>query len=74
MNFGSKVIVLMCDGLKKCYRNVTEIHYNYPTVSNMKSIAFESDIHETGITIFIHDIKEFETSVEIEKQPNFDEY
>ena len=74
MNFGNKVIIIMCNGLKRCYRNVTEIHYNYTTIHNIRSIAFESDIHGTGLNMFIHDIKEFETELETEKQNNFDEY
>ena len=53
-------------------RNVTEIHYNYPTPISVKSVAFESDIHGTGLTMFIHDIDEFETELEADKQPNFD--
>ncbi len=48
------------------FRNVTEIHYNFPSLLN-PSIAFESDIHGTGCTRFIDDIKEFNTSLEINK-------
>ena len=42
--------------------NVTEIHYNFESVNNQ--IAFESDIHDTGLIRKFSDIKEFETDCE----------
>lgn len=41
--------------------NITEIHYNYPSISNEDiMIAFESDIDQTGLTYKINYIREFE--------------
>ncbi len=53
------------------YRNVTEIHYCYPSSVNFKSVAFESDIHGTGCTIPLDDIKEFEATTEKAKAKKF---
>ena len=50
-------------------RNVTEIHYRYPFDKNR--VAFESDIHETGITYHIDKVVEFETFPETEKAEAF---
>ena len=52
------------------FRNVTEIHYNYPSPIG-KSIAFESDIHETGQTHIISDIQDFWTEREDEVAEGF---
>lgn len=53
-------------------RNVTEIHYRYPsTYQGDARIAFESDIHSTGCTYKISDIEEFETSLETEIAEEF---
>lgn len=49
------------------YRNVTEIHYRY----RKKMIAFESDIHGTGMTWPLKDIREFEAMAESEKAEVF---
>lgn len=60
-------------------RNVTEIHYDYnhnlreqglKTFQDV-SIAFESDIHQTGMTYYIKDIAEFKTELETEKSEDF---
>ena len=40
--------------------NVTEIHYCYPDILGKQRIAFESDIHTTGITYDVTDVLEFE--------------
>lgn len=40
--------------------NVTEIHYNFPSIGVKQSVAFESDVHGTGGTIPIEYIEEFE--------------
>ena len=45
--------------------DVTEIHFNYDTVLEEKSIAFESDILGTGITYYIKDVKEFEAVLKV---------
>lgn len=51
-------------------RNVTEIHYKYPSIVK-NQIAFESDIHRTGMTYRTKWIKEFETKLENKKAKNF---
>lgn len=53
-------------------RNVTEIHYRYPSsYQGDARIAFESDIHSTGCTYKVSDIEEFETSLEFEVAEEF---
>lgn len=53
-------------------RNVTEIHYRYPSsYQGDARIAFESDIHSTGCTYKVSDIEEFETSLETEIAEEF---
>jgi len=53
-------------------RNVTEIHYNYNDSSGIPiKVAFESDIHRTGLTYYMTDIKEFEATVETELAQEF---
>ena len=53
------------------FRNVTEIHYCYPSLLKLKSTAFESDIHGTGRTIHCDEIKEFNAVLEKEKAKHF---
>ena len=65
------------------YRNVTEIHYNYADGKKFGEdrkeadfcgdhrVAFESEIHGTGITQVIGYIEEFETKLETEKAKSF---
>jgi hypothetical protein len=56
--------------INQTFRNVTEIHYNYPSaVAN--SVAFESDVHSTGQTHLLSDIQEFEAEMEVEKAEHF---
>jgi hypothetical protein len=43
-------------------KNITEIHYNYPSAGQGKRIAFESDIDTTGYTYDVADIAEFEAT------------
>jgi len=50
-------------------RNVTEIHYRYP--SSHERVAFESDIHGTGTTYDIEDVAEFEMFPEAEVADSF---
>uniref|UniRef100_A0A6H2A2K6 Uncharacterized protein n=1 Tax=viral metagenome TaxID=1070528 RepID=A0A6H2A2K6_9ZZZZ len=49
---------------------ITEIHFNYDSVLEGKSIAFEGE--KTGITYYIKDVKEFEAvlRVGVEKERN----
>ena len=58
------------ENIKETLRNITEIHYNYKSIVGER-IAFESDIHQTGITYPIKDIKEFEATLEDEKAEKF---
>ena len=51
--------------------NITEIHYNYDSICPWKSVAFESDIHKTGLTQRINDIEEFEATNETKKCKEF---
>ena len=77
MNHGMKVKIKFSDESpymdikKEILRNITEIHFNY----NQKhpqcytpgiKIAFESDIHHTGVTYNFEYIQEFETELETE--------
>ena len=68
-NFGCKVIVTKIDGSVATFRNVTEIHYNYRSVTKSKDVmlALESDVHNAGLTLFMDQISEFETQLETEK-------
>jgi len=75
-NYGCKVELKLCGRFKdsknpnEILRNVTEIHYLYPSADG-KKIAFESDIHGTGVTHYIEDIAEFETTLETKKEDAF---
>lgn len=44
--------------------NITEIHYNYPDGRLRRRVAFESDIHGTGVTYDIQEVAEFEAIIE----------
>ena len=74
-NFGFKVKIKYTKnsgyyriGIKtETFRNVTEIHYCYPSSFKLKPITFESGIHKTGCTIFCNEIEEFEAVLEKEK-------
>lgn len=69
MNWGMRVDVVLESCEKVTLRNITEIHYRYPSViKESMSVAFESDIHYTGCTYYISDIKEFHTELETERQ------
>lgn len=74
MNYGNKVIIKLGKKYGKnieiTLRNVTEIHYHYPSPM-LESVAFESNIHGTGITYPTPDVKEFETSLEKDKAKEF---
>ena len=64
-NLGIAVKIRFSDGcplqgLEDTLRNVSEIHYNY----RPGRIAFESDLHGTGITYDVSWISEFETRPE----------
>lgn len=54
-------------------RNVTEIHYNHGRRSGFAdvNVAFESNIHGTGLTCDIEHLLEFETTLETEKAKAF---
>ena len=79
INFGCKVTIKFNELCKfkdktEVLRNVTEIHFNYPSLLNsikVKGIAFESNIHQTGVTYILGDIDEFETELENKKQKEF---
>jgi hypothetical protein len=58
------------DVIDQTFRNVTEIHYNYPK-SIAPSVAFESDVHGTGLTHFLSDVQEFVAIAEKEIAEHF---
>lgn len=75
-NHGVKVVIQFeiasrFSGQTVTLRNVTEIHYNYPSASPGSRVAFESDIHGTGITYDVDDILEFETKLEDQEAETF---
>ena len=47
---------------ERIVENLTEVHYSYESPLNERQTAFESDIDQTGFTIFNKWIKEFEIS------------
>ena len=70
-NLGVHVKATIFLGMKQHsveYRNVTEIHYNY---DRSDRVAFESDIHNTGISWDIFRVKEFTFTLETEKAEHF---
>ena len=72
-NYGMKVTIdFGVWAIPTVLRNVTEIHFNYPSSypADMR-IAFESDIHSTGYTCNVTDIESFETSLETEIAEEF---
>jgi hypothetical protein len=73
MNFGMKVRLVhkLCGyPYEETLHNVTEVHYRYPSLLGDK-VAFESDIHGTGITYYIADVCEFEVRPETEIADEF---
>ena len=72
--YGFNVIVTYKDSYysPEIYNNVTEIHYLY---NNEPRIAFESDIHHTGLTRYINDynLNSIIESVVILKSNKFEE-
>lgn len=49
--YGNKVTITFANGELAVLRNVTEIHYRYAhEFARFDRVAFESDIHGTGIT------------------------
>lgn len=84
INYGMKVRILFkknskFKGKTERLRNVTEIHYNYnhrfikdgALHILIRMVAFESDIHKTGVTYSIEEIEEFETKLETKKAKEF---
>jgi hypothetical protein len=73
-NLGCCAKIIFHSGSVICCRNVTEIHYNYPSPATEilgPSVAFESDIHRNGCTFKIKDIASFETTLETAVQADF---
>jgi hypothetical protein len=56
-------------GDKMTLNNVTEVHYSHPP--ERRSVAFESDIHSTGVNLLIEDVLEFEVRPMNELAPDF---
>lgn len=70
---GFKVKINHAHHGKMIFRNVTEIHWKYPTEIPESKVAFESDIHSIGNTFFCNQILEFEAILEIEQAKDFRE-
>lgn len=74
VNYGMAVDLRLKNGRRLILRNVTEIHYNFPSAATAvigQQCAFESNIHCDGVTYPLSMIVEFETYRETEKRPNF---
>lgn len=69
--FGILVKIIYITGIKETLHNVTEIHFGYETLMARKRIAFESNIHSTGVTHYVDEIQEFEAFPETEIAPEF---
>ena len=71
MNYGMKInITLWLENSieEAVYHNVTEIHYMY---QSKEQVAFESDIHGTGITWALSQVVEFDIEPEKEISKEF---
>ena len=66
MELGMKVKVRFYQQETVNYRNITEVHYRYPTTLGIARVALESDIHGTGATLDLCDVAEFEVYLETE--------
>jgi len=51
------------DGVETILTKITEIHYNYQSISPYIQIAFESNIEQTGYTYNFEHIEEFEADI-----------
>ncbi|MFA5395022.1 MAG: hypothetical protein WC346_03295 [Methanogenium sp.] len=79
MNFGNSVKIKYAktsnqykmDCREQWLHNVTEIRYRYPSPQSTLRVSFESDIHKTGLTVFLDEIEEFETILATEIAPEF---
>ena len=59
-------------GAKEEYKNVTEVHYGYKSAGDHRDrVAFESDIHSTGLTHKIEYIEVFEVLPASKKYNSF---
>jgi len=70
--FGFEIGVVNVDDTTTELHNVTEFHYMYNRhMGNIRDrMAFESDIHGTGITVEINEVKEIEITKSTWKQTN----
>jgi len=72
-NFGMRAKILHARfGIVEC-RNVTEVHHLYPHVfmNRAERVAFESNIHGTGVVYDVSDIIEMEITPETELADEF---
>lgn len=71
--YGVAVDLRLTRGRRLILRNVTEIHYNFESAFKAlgPQIAFESNVHQDGMTYPMKSVVEFETHGETEKRPNF---
>ena len=68
---GMKVRTVGLNGTETIYRNVTQVHFGYPSPFAFNQIAFESAIHETGCVNNIGNITEMEITPETEIADKF---
>ncbi len=67
---GFFVDVIYIDNKKQTFNNVTEVHYLYDSILD-ESVAFESDIHSTGCTRSINNIKQITINLSNKKEIKF---
>ena len=62
MKTGANVRIILANGHTQWLFNVTETHYNFRQndQTEIPRIAFESDVHNTGVLFDMGDITEFE--------------
>lgn len=73
-NLGMNVYILYKNGDREIRNNVTEIHYNFPSVVSEEvgdRVAFESDVHGTGGTVRVDTIQEFEAVAANKKEKEY---
>ena len=51
--------------------NVTEVHWRYPSPIARPQVAFESNVHSTGLTKYIDLIKEVRVYIETKLHDSF---
>lgn len=63
--------VVYIDGKTSTFNNLTEIHWMYSSPIDNKQVAFESNVHGTGLTINIERIKSLKIQIATEVKASF---